>query len=55
VGRFSAISVSLRTVGEATAREDPTLRMDRLDAFLAAGRVSQAEYDAKRVQIVDDI
>jgi hypothetical protein len=54
---FSAITATVTSAligGETTAREDPTLRMDRRDAFLAAGRVTQPEYEAKRVQIIDE-
>ena len=42
IGLFSAITATVTSAligGEAT-REDPTVRMDRLDAFLAAGRVT---------------
>jgi hypothetical protein len=37
------------------AIEDPVIRLGRLDALLAAGRVSQEEYDAKRTGILDDL
>ncbi len=56
IGLFAAITATVTgaLIGGRT-REDPVVRLDRLDALLAAGRVSQAEYDAKRAAILDGI
>ena len=55
IGLFSAITATITSalVGGESTPEDPTLRMDRLDAFLATGRVTRPEYEAKRAKILD--
>jgi voltage-gated potassium channel len=57
IGLFAAITATVTSalLGSGTAKEDPVARLDRLDGLLAAGRVSQAEYDAKRATILDDL
>jgi uncharacterized membrane protein len=39
----------------ATAAEDPKARIDRLNALLADGTITQDEYQAARQRIVDEL
>jgi voltage-gated potassium channel len=57
IGLFSAITavVTSALIGGGAAREDPVVRLDRLDALREAGRVSMPEYDAKRAEILGDL
>jgi len=47
--------VTSALVGAGAAKEDPVARLDRLDVLLAGGRLTQAEYDAKRSEIVREL
>ncbi len=57
IGLFAAITATVTSslIGGGRTRDDPVARLDRLDGLLAAGRVTQAEYDAKRTDILDGI
>jgi voltage-gated potassium channel len=56
IALFSAITATMVAALTGSAgTEDPVRRLDRLDALLADGRVSQSEYDAKRAAILDDL
>lgn len=57
IGLFSAITavVTSALIGGGSAREDPVLRLDRVDALHAAGRLTRPEYDAKRAEIILDL
>jgi voltage-gated potassium channel len=56
IGLFSAITATMvSALTGGTTRSDAVVRMDQLDALLAKGRVSQAEYDAKRSQILEEL
>ncbi|MGH2488694.1 MAG: potassium channel family protein [Candidatus Limnocylindria bacterium] len=56
IGLFSAITATMVTalVG-GTTRNGATARLDELDALHTAGRVTEAEYDAKRAAILEDL
>lgn len=57
IGLFAAITATITSalVGSSAATEDPVARLDRLDALLAQGRVTAAEYDVKREEIVEQL
>ena len=57
IGLFAAITATITSalVGTSAAKEDPLARLDRLDALLAQGRVTAAEYDVKREEIVQEL
>jgi voltage-gated potassium channel Kch len=56
IGIFAAITATATgALMGGGRREDPVARLDRLDGLFAAGRVSQDEYDTKRVDILDGL
>jgi len=57
IGLFAAITATVTSslIGGGRTREDPVARLDRLDGLLAAGRLTQEEYDTKRAEILDGI
>ena len=56
IALFSAITATMvAAFAGGTTREDAVARMDSLDALLARGRVSEAEYESKRVQILEEL
>jgi voltage-gated potassium channel len=57
IGLFSALTATVTSslIGGGMTREDPVMRLDRLDALREAGRVSPPEYDAKRAEILSDL
>jgi voltage-gated potassium channel len=57
IGLFAAITATVTSalIGSGATKEDSVARLDRLDSLLAAGRVTEAEYDQKRAEIIEEL